>query len=72
MTPDEFARAFQPVAGTHEVVLLHPRTKNPVKVVFTLPEGTPRVSVGRRDLRFDYGRDQVRIVFAIGGGVRVR
>jgi hypothetical protein len=72
MTLGEFARSFQPTAGTYEMVLLHPRTNSPVKVVFTLPEGTPHVSTGRRDIRFDYGRTRVHVVFALGGAVRVR
>ncbi len=71
LTVDEFAAAFQPVAGTHEVLLVHPVTGCPVKVCFTLPEGCPRVRVHRRELEFDYGRREVEIHFRLGGRVAV-
>ena len=35
----EFSRAFTPVAGTHQVWFVHPSTKDPVEVNFTLPPG---------------------------------
>jgi hypothetical protein len=72
LTPEEFVRSFRPIPGTHETVLLHPWSKTPVKVTFTLPAGTPRVSATRRDILFDYGRYRVHVVFALGGAVRVR
>jgi hypothetical protein len=72
MTLDEFAAAFQPVPGIHEVTLVHPRTGQPVTVQFTLPPGVPRkVRVSRRDLEFDYGRHEVDIRFLLRGRVRV-
>jgi hypothetical protein len=67
----EFASAFKPMAGTHQVVILHPVTGEPVNVTFTLPPGEPKVHVLRRDLIFDYGRQQVEIRCQLRGGVRV-
>jgi hypothetical protein len=73
MTLAEFAAAFQPVPGNHEVVLLHPKTCCPVKVCFTLPCGCPKkVSASQREVVFDYGREKVKIRFPIlSNGVRV-
>jgi hypothetical protein len=72
MTHQEFARIFKPMPGTYEVVLVHPGTRRPVPVSFTLPDGHPRVKVHRRELVFDYGRrHQVTVRFAVGGRVRV-
>jgi hypothetical protein len=72
LTVEEFAAAFQPVPGNHEVILLHPRTGQPVTVQFTLPPGVPKkVRVSRRDLEFDYGRHEVDIRFLLRGRVRV-
>jgi hypothetical protein len=72
MTHQEFARIFKPLPGKYEVVLLHPGSKRPVNVCFTLPEGCPRVVVHHRELVFDYGRHhEVVIRFALGGRVRV-
>jgi hypothetical protein len=72
LTVEEFAAAFQPVPGNHEVTLVHPRTGQPVTVQFTLPPGVPKkVRVSRRDLEFDYGRHEVDIRFLLRGRVRV-
>lgn len=72
LTHREFARMFQPLPGTYEVVLLHPVTCCPVKVCFTLPPGCPKkVRVERRELEFDYGRHEVEIRFVHNGTVRV-
>jgi hypothetical protein len=72
MTLDEFAAAFKPCPGTHRVCLIHPRTGQPVDVEFTLPPGVPRkVRVLRRDLEFDYGRQEVDVRFLLRGGVKV-
>ena len=71
-THAEFARHFQPLPGRYEVVLLHPDTRCPVQVCFTLPPGCPKkVRVERRELEFDYGRYEVEIRFDRRGGVRV-
>jgi hypothetical protein len=72
LTLEQFAAAFQPCAGTHRVCLIHPRTGQPVDVEFTLPPGVPRkVRVLRRDLEFDYGRQEVDVRFQPRGGVKV-
>ena len=69
LTLEEFAKAFQPKAGSYEVTLLNPVTKQPTTVQFTLPEGTPRrVHVSRREIEFDYGpRRYVKIQFGQDG-----
>src|SRR5437879_1740217 len=41
----DFATSFKPSAGTHEVVVMHPYSNTPVKVNFTLPDGTPTVKI---------------------------
>ncbi len=72
LTHAEFARVFQPIPGHHQVVLLHPFTKCPVQVCFTLPPGCPKkVRVDRGELEFDYGRREIEIRFARNGTVRV-
>jgi hypothetical protein len=71
MTPEQFARVFKPLPGKYEVTLIHPGSKRPVTVCFTLPDGCPRVTAHHRDLIFDYGRQEVHVRFAIGGRVRV-
>jgi hypothetical protein len=71
LTPQEFAQTFHPSAGTHEAVLIHPRTGAAVRVAFTLPPGTPRVFANQRLIEFDYGRTRVTLVFTIFGTVRV-
>jgi hypothetical protein len=65
LTLEEFAKAFQPKAGSYEVTLQNPVTRQPTTVQFTLPEGTPRrVNLSRRELEFDYGpRRYVKIQF---------
>jgi hypothetical protein len=71
MTHEQFARAFKPLPGRYEVTLLHPGSKCPVTVCFTLPDGCPRVEVRRREIVFDYGRHEVEIRFALFGKVKV-
>jgi hypothetical protein len=72
-TLSEFAAAFNPKGGRYEVVIQHPATGQPVKVSFSLPDGTPRrVKVHRRDLEFDYRGKEVSIRFLRGGEVRVK
>jgi hypothetical protein len=73
VTLADFARTFKPAPGTHDVYLIHPRTKEPVKVSFTLPEGSPKkVKAHARRLVFDYGkRHWVKIHFVARGKVRV-
>jgi hypothetical protein len=72
LTPAEFAASFKPGPGNYEVVLLHPRSGQPVQVNFTLPPGQlRRIRVSRLHLVFDYGRQEVTIRFLLGGRVRV-
>ena len=71
LTHQEFAKIFQPLPGNYQVVLIHPGSRQPVQVSFTLPPGNPRVRVHHRDLVFDYGRHEVEIRFALHGKVRV-
>jgi hypothetical protein len=69
----QFASSFVPQPGIHEAVLLHPATGQPVKVRFLLPSGTLRhLRVHRYRLTFDYGRNDVALVFLRDGSVRVR
>ncbi len=65
MTLEAFHKSFQPKAGSYEVTLLNPATKQPTTVRFTLPEGTPRrVHVTRDSIEFVYSlRQWVRIEF---------
>jgi hypothetical protein len=64
-TLDAFAKTFQPKAGTYEVTILNPVSKQPTPVRFILPEGTPRrVHVTRDSIEWVYGlRQWVRIEF---------
>ena len=73
MTPDEFAKTFQPKPGSYEVTLLNPVTNQPTPVRFTLPDGSPkRVLVHRREIEFEYGfRRFVRIQFDRDGATVV-
>lgn len=64
-THESFAKSFQPKAGSYEVAILNPISKQPTNVRFTLPEGTPRRVVTTRDsIEFIYNlRQWVRIEF---------
>jgi len=71
-TMDEFAASFKPAPGKYEVMIVHPLSGEPVKVAFTLPEGTPkRVTVRLREIDFEYARSEVSIRFIRNGMVRV-
>jgi len=71
MTPQQFAQTFKPLPGRYEVTLIHPGSRRPVTVCFTLPDGCPRVRTHHRDLIFDYGRQEVHVRFQVGGRVKV-
>ena len=72
MTVEQFVEVFQPKAGRYEVLLVHPKSGQPIKVCFDLPPGAPRkVRWTRHVLEFDYGRDSVRIRFYHNGEVGV-
>jgi hypothetical protein len=56
MTLQQFAASFKPRGGSFDVDLINPVTKQPTKVHFTLPEGTPkRVIVNAQEVEFRYG-----------------
>ena len=71
LTLEQFAKTFQPKAGSYEVTILNPVTKQPTKVRFALPEGTPRrVHTNRDSIEFIYGlRQFVRIEFDKDGAM---
>src|SRR4051812_14738073 len=71
MTVAEFAAHFKPAPGTYEVLLIHPGSGCAVPVQFTLPCGCPKVRVHRRQIDFDYGRDDVSIRSQICNKVKV-
>jgi hypothetical protein len=64
-TLESFAKTFQPKAGSYEIDLLNPVSKQPTTVRFMLPEGTPRRVLTTRDsIEFIYSlRQWVRIEF---------
>ncbi|MBI1831141.1 MAG: hypothetical protein HYR84_06800 [Planctomycetes bacterium] len=70
-TLDGFAKSFQAKAGSYEVLILNPVTRQPTPVRFMLPEGTPRrVLVTRDSIEFIYSlRQWVRIEFDRDGVV---
>ena len=68
----DFAKGFEALAGTHEITIMHPVTKQPVNVRFTLPaEALRRVHVGRHEIEFKYKNSEVRIRFKHDGTVKV-
>ena len=71
MTLEQFAKSFKPKAGSYEVELLNPVTRQPDRVRFTLPEGAPRrVDTRRNEIEFNYGpRQFVRIEFDRDGAI---
>ena len=62
-TIEAFSKSFQAKAGTYQVALLNPITKQPTTVRFTLPEGTPR--------RVHLTRDSIEFVYALRQWVRI-
>ena len=64
-TLEAFSKTFQAKAGSFDVTLINPVTKQPTSVRFSLPEGTPRrVVVTRDSIEWVYGlRQWVRIEF---------
>jgi hypothetical protein len=64
----EFMKVFKPCPGKYEVLFVHMKTGCPVKVCFTLPDCCcKRVYLGWRSLNFDYGRQEVSILFRLNG-----
>jgi hypothetical protein len=70
----DFSRVFTPTPGKHHVWVIHPVTRQPVEVCFTLPPGQLReFKVDRREIRFEFrGGYEVEIEFRHNGTVRVR
>ncbi len=62
-TLQSFAKTFQPKAGTYEVAILNPVTKQPNTVRFILPEGSPR--------RVDVRGNSIEFFYRIGQWVRI-
>lgn len=64
-TLEAFSKSFQAKAGSYEITMLNPVTKQPNVVRFSLPEGSPkRVRVTSDSIEFIYGlRQWVRIEF---------
>lgn len=71
LTVEEFAATFRPEPGTYEVLFLHPVSKKPVNVTFTLPPGCVRVRWEKREIVFDYGKQVIRLRFRLLGKVAV-
>ncbi|MDY3561452.1 hypothetical protein R5W23_002730 [Gemmata sp. JC673] len=73
LTLGEFSRYFTPTPGKHDVWVVHPVTRQPVKVCFTLPPGKLRdFEVDKRSIRFEFvGGREVEIEFRNNGTVRV-
>jgi hypothetical protein len=73
MTLQEFAATFKPCAGTYEACIIHPRTCEPVKVTFCLPDAPVcKVRVTKREIDFEYpGKHTVSIRFRLNGSVTV-
>lgn len=74
VTLSEFSRFFTPTPGKHDVWVIHPVTRQPVKVCFTLPGGKLReFDVSRHTIRFEFSHGQeVDIFFHNNGTVDVR
>jgi hypothetical protein len=73
VTLSEFSRFFTPTPGKHDMWIVHPVTRQPVLVCFTLPNGRLRdFEVDRRSIRFEFSRGDVEIEFRNTGTVNVR
>jgi hypothetical protein len=70
MTHREFAATFRPYPGNYEVTLIHPYTRRPVLVRFSLPPGRIKeVDADPSELRFDYGSWELEVHFKRDGRV---
>lgn len=73
VTLGEFSRFFAPTPGKHDVWIIHPVTRQPVRVCFALPNGKLRdFEVDRRSIRFEFRNGTVHIDFRNNGTVDVR
>jgi hypothetical protein len=72
LTLTEFSRYFTPIPGKHDVWVVHPDTRRPVLVCFTLPDGRMRqFEVEDRSIRFEFNKCDVEIEFRKNGTVKV-
>lgn len=73
VTLGDFSRFFAPTPGKHHVWIVHPVTRQPVEVCFTLPPGQLKeFKVERREIRFEFrGGFEVEIEFRNNGTVKV-
>lgn len=73
ITLADFSRFFTPTPGKHHVWVVHPVTRQPVAVCFTLPPGQLKeFKVDRREIRFEFrGGFEVEIEFRNNGTVKV-
>lgn len=70
MTHREFAATFRPYPGNYEVMMIHPYTRRPVMVRFSLPPGRIKeVDADHNELRFDYGSWELEVHFKRDGRV---
>ncbi len=74
MTVEQFGASFIPTPGVHQATIIHPCTKKPIDVVFSLPElPLKKTRVSKCRITYDYGKTQVVLIFRIiGGKVDVR
>jgi hypothetical protein len=71
-TLPDFSRGFAALPGKHQVWFVHPCSKRPVEVCFTLPPGRmKRFEVDDRDIEFEFEKCEVRIEFRKNGTVKV-
>lgn len=72
MTLADFKHCFTPVCGTHHLTFVHPVTCRVVHVCLTLPDGCPKIRVGRRSIELDYARcDDIELEFNRNGTVSI-
>ncbi len=71
-TLEQFSKTFKAKAGSYEVVIVNPVTKQPTPVRFSLPAGEPRRVLVRRDsIEFVYGLRQFVLIEFDRDGVQV-
>jgi len=74
LTPQEFAAQAQNLQpGKHELILLHPHTKQPIMVCFELPVCPKRIHASKDALHFRWGLLKgVSIFFERDGSIRIK
>lgn len=75
LTLEQYSRVFTPTPGKHDVWLIHPCTRQPVLVCFTLPHcgKLERFEVNSRSIEIEFDRPdlEVNIEFRRNGTVKV-